>query len=369
MEWKRTSSFALKKKKIEKWIYIEDEVEKSFDVEVTFGKPIDILSLKEKMISNFKLEIKNMKTSRRNLFKGELERVKVCPICGEESTDAKKVLEVYNAVYCQCRKCSHCYVMYRPEKQQLEKFYIENKGYQSTYMDKKSLSTRINQVVIPKAEYVIEQYEKLYGKKPKSILDVGAGSGHFVYACRQKGIKAEGIEISKFGRQFCKENFDIELYDKDFTECYNEFNNYDIVTFWGVIEHVPNPMQMLSAAKKITSGRKTLIAIEVPRWESFGSAIQNVATDSIVRHLDPLGHINFFTDESLATAFIKSGIDISSAWYFGMDIFELINQFSYLNDNEDFINKIKKYIPNLQETIDESRLSDAMVLLGIPNDN
>jgi 2-polyprenyl-3-methyl-5-hydroxy-6-metoxy-1,4-benzoquinol methylase len=367
MPWKRLIEFNSNENKFEQWIYSNGTYEKTFDVEVTFGKPIDILSLKDNMISNFDSLAERTKTSRKNLFNQKLQKVCKCSVCGDDSINATKVLDVYNGVYCQCTQCSHCYVLYRPTKKQLDKFYSDNKEYQTTYTDKESLLTRIDQVVTPKAEYVIKQYEKIYGKKPKSILDVGAGSGHFVYACRQLGITADGIEISSYGRDFCKENFDITLYDTDFTESYEDFFNYDVITFWGVIEHVTDPIAMLKSAQKITSGRETLVLAEVPRWESLSTAIQTVTPETIIRHLDPLTHINFFTEESLATAFVKSGLNISSAWYFGMDIYELITQFTHRCSDPTFISKVKKYIPHLQEKLDQSRMCDSLVLVGTPN--
>lgn len=50
-----------------------------------------------------------------------------------------------------------------------------------------------------------------------------------------------------------------------------------------------------------------------------------------------------------------------------MDIYELISQFAYLDINEKFIEKTKHYISALQENIDKSRLSDSMVLVGVPS--
>lgn len=74
-----------------------------------------------------------------------------------------------------------------------------------------------------------------------------------------------------------------------------------------------------------------------------------------------------FTDSSLATAFVKSGFDITAAWYFGMDIYELIFQWTLCNNDKELIQNIKHYIPRLQDTIDRSRLSDSMVLVGVPS--
>jgi cyclopropane fatty-acyl-phospholipid synthase-like methyltransferase len=368
MECTRETDFLLKKSGIEKWHYKDGDFEHHLVVNITFGKPLNVTLLKNDTLINFQSKINSIKKTRGFLF-GEsekLEEVTACPVCGENSGNSVEVFKVYNASYHQCNNCSHSFVHKRPTKEALDKFYSNSKEYQSTYADKKSLELRVNEVAIPKAEYVINEYYKIYGQYPKRILDIGAGSGHFVYACKKLGFDADGIEISEPGRSFCKENFGFELIDKDFILNYSEFTGYDIITFWGVIEHVPYPNKLLSAARSILNDSQSLIAVEVPKWDSFGTVIQRLTSDSIIRHLEPLGHINVFTDMSLITAFLRSGFDIKAAWYFGMDAYELITQLACMTDSDRLIENAKVMIPILQELVDMTKVSDEVVYIGIP---
>jgi hypothetical protein len=126
---------------------------------------------------------------------------------------------------------------------------------------------------------------------------------------------------------------------------------------------------MLNAASKILLGKEGLVITEVPRWDCLSSAVQSVFFNSIVRHLDPLGHINCFTDSSLATAFKESNFDIVAAWYFGMDAYELFTQISYLLNKNKVIKEMGEYIPEFQGRLDLARLSDEMVFVGKPAQN
>ena len=366
-KWSRIIPFESGNKQEEIWVCKDSKAEKRYNVEVTLGKPIDILSLKLNMIEEFGSNVARIRDSRISLFKKDnLERVDLCPICKCETKDARVILNVYGARYAKCSNCSHYFIKERPIKKDLEEFYSKDIQYQSTYADKRTTETRVQQVAIPKAKWVIRHFERIYGRKPKSILDIGAGSGHFVHACRNLGIMTTGVELSKTGRSFCKENFGFELVNKDFIEEWKAFTDYEIITFWGVIEHVPYPLEMLNAASMILSGKEGLVIAEVPRWNCFSSAVQSVFSNSIVRHLDPLGHINCFTDSSLATAFKESNFDITAAWYFGMDAYELVTQISYiLNDNK-VIQKMGEYIPVFQDRLDLARLSDEVVFAGKP---
>lgn len=366
-QWRRTVSFEASEKATEKWFYGGLGSEEGFDVEVSLGKPVDILSLKKDMVAEFAEKVETIKNTRTRFFKeSKLEKVEVCPICGQQQSEVKVVLRIYAAEYCQCPNCSHCFVGQRPSQSDLESFYAADANYQSTYADKESLQTRVQQIAVPKLRWVIDQFRRVHGRKPASILDVGAGSGHFVSACRDMGFKAEGIEVSSMGRRFCKDNFGFELSGEDFLETWQNFTDYDIVTFWGVIEHVPCPLKMLNAASEIARSSGGMVVAEVPRWSCFGTTVQTNFPDSVIRHLEPLGHINCFTDSSLASAFRKSNLGITSAWYFGMDAYETVIQISHAVGVSRIVQDLGCCIPAFQRTMDLARLSDEMVFAGVP---
>jgi 2-polyprenyl-3-methyl-5-hydroxy-6-metoxy-1,4-benzoquinol methylase len=366
MNWQRISSFEPGKIQKETWIYKSLNRQKKYAVEVTLGKEVDVCSLKAGLIDDFAKKVSLARGSRTAVYSSRknLERVGACPVCGNPSNNAEKRLVIYGASYYECRKCSHYYLLYRPTEKSLKRFYIMNKEYQSTYTDKRTLDVRVNQVVIPKLKYVLKKYRDKYGRLPKMILDVGAGSGHFVYACHKLGIPCKGFEISESGRAFCKDNFKIDLLDIDFMKAAEDFN-CDVVTFWGLIEHVPAPVKMLKAAKSALS-RQGMVIADVPRWNCLDTAIHAALPESVVRHLDPMDHIQCFSDSSLATAFMLSDFDIIAAWYFGMDAFELLTQLAYVTKDDKVISAMKEKIPLLQEKLDLAKLSDFMVFVGIP---
>ena len=367
MKWERIIPFETEPIQNEAWVCTSHGKEIRNNVDVRHGKEIDILSLKVNMVEDFSQRISDTRKSRTKIYQNRenLEKVLHCPICNKKSDDAIEKLNIYGARYCKCLECSHYFVLYRPNEISIREFYKVNKEYQSTYADKRTLRTRVEQVVTPKAKYLIEQYKKIYGRPPRSILDVGAGSGHFVHSCRQLGLVCEGIEISDLGRTFAKEYFDIDLIDQDFTKVANQYE-YDIVTFWGVIEHVTQPVEMLKTATN-SLGNEGMIVADVPRWNCFSTAVHQALPTSVVRHLDPIDHLQCFSDSSLATAFYLGGFDTVAAWYFGMDAYELLTQTSFILGENTVIEKMGQHLPIFQEKLDQSKLSDFMVFVGIPN--
>lgn len=349
---------------MEKWFHGEDE----YRVQVTHGKPIDILTLKMNIVEDFARSVHKKKESVNMwLNTGNLEKVELCPICNTGTDRATEVIKIYGQPYYQCKKCSHCFLLRRLSRKKLEEYFKHDENYRATYTDNKIIQSRVNQVSIPKLEWVLKEFERIYHRRPKAILDVGAGAGHFVYACRKRDTNADGIEISQQGIEFCRNNFGIELMNKDFLNDYEEFidSDYDVVTFWGVVECVPYPDEMVKAANQILSKKKGMVIVEVPRWNSFSTAIQKTFPNSIVRHLDPIGHIQIFTDFSLFRCFSNNGFGVVAAWYFGMDIYELISQASFALQNNAAVEKLKCLIDNLQEQLDAAKLSDEMIFAGV----
>jgi 2-polyprenyl-3-methyl-5-hydroxy-6-metoxy-1,4-benzoquinol methylase len=322
-----------------------------------------MLSLKSDVVKNFSLHKRSVKKIRTHLFKsGKTERIRKCPVCSASAAYSEHRLSVYGAHYHQCCDCGHCFVINRPLKSTLDKFYKNNRSYFSTYTDRRTLRARMEKVVLPKAQWLTGLFSTLYGRAPRSVLDVGAGGGHFVHACRKLKIKANGIEPSEAARKFCATNFGIELKKDDFMNL--EKTDADIITFWGVIEHVPLPVDFLRKAHRLLRGKDTLVVVEVPRWDSVSTLLQNSFPQSIIRHLDPLGHINCFTDTSLCRSFEMANIEPVAAWYFGMDSYEILVQVLDMLKIDHLTPDLGKKIMLLQEIIDKKRLSDTLVLVG-----
>jgi 2-polyprenyl-3-methyl-5-hydroxy-6-metoxy-1,4-benzoquinol methylase len=342
---------------------------RSYKVNVRWGKPLDVLSLKRDLLSNWSAQISHVQSTRRVWYKStQVEQVESCPICGSSTVESEFQVGIYGGRYHQCSNCTHCFIINRLTETARQGFYSTDPHFASTYTDPKVTRTRVEQVALPKAEWVIEQFRLRYGAPPTTLLDIGAGGGHFVHACRQRGIAAQGVELSESSRNFCRENFRIELKGDDFLENPHEFKGVEVLTFWNTMEHVAQPTALLKAAGQLLSGERSLLVVEVPRWNSLSTGIQQVFSDTVARHLDPFTHIHFFTDSSLATAFETNGFAPVAAWYFGMDAFELATQFLHrFSDNGISVKeKLGPWIPRLQEAIDQNRFCDAIVLAGVP---
>lgn len=369
MKWTRKESLSgIGIERQEVWAR-ESEVEEQFEVDTYLGKKTNLHRLKKSIVENIPEKLEYYKESREKLYQPDsVEEVDCCPVCKSPTSSAIGKSNIYGANYVQCQVCTHVYVDKRPTKKAIEGFYLNDVTYAATYTSKESAESRLNAIAVPWVDWTIRVYEKQYGRKPNSILDVGSGAGHFVEACRRRGIKADGIELSESSRDFSREIWGIELDGRDFILAGSEYAGYDIVTFWGLLEHTPNPDKILEKAYEIVSqsDQGGMVIAKVPRWDSLSSAAQRENTSTIIRHLDPMGHIMCFTDASAAELYHRCGFKPTAAWYYGMDVYETLMQVGNHTENYESFAASSGLQVELQQYVDEVKFSDGLTLVGVP---
>ena len=370
MKWYKQTSLA-QQGNLDKevWIRQDDEKIVKFDVDLYLGKKTNLLLLKKNIVENIQKQVKYYKKTRTKLYSknNDKEVVKKCPVCGYCSDEAVSRVKIYGADYVQCTNCSHLFIHERPSKRSINNFYLNDVTYAATYTNKLAAESRLNAIAVPWVNWVTEVFKNQYGYYPKKILDVGSGAGHFVEACRRAGYEADGVELSESSRIFAKNTWGIELDGRDFVDVAKDYEGYDIVTFWGLLEHTPNPGQILDAAYKVVSKSKNgMVISKLPRWNSLSSASQQLSTNTVIRHLDPMGHIMAFTDASAAELYYLNGFKPIAAWYYGMDIYETLMQIGNKIDSYDHLIKTGNLQMELQQFVDENRFSDGLTIVGVP---
>ena len=150
-----------------------------------------------------------------------------------------------------------------PVPSNLDKYYL-SENYISHTDSKKSLFDKVYQLV---KNYTLKKKLKLinsFKTEEKTILDVGAGTGDFLKVCKTGGWKITGIEPSDKAREYA-ESKNIVLYE-NLNQVEN--NQFDVITLWHVLEHIPNLVEYIKQLKKLLKPNGVLI-IAVPNHKSF----------------------------------------------------------------------------------------------------
>jgi len=97
-------------------------------------------------------------------------------------------------------------------------------------------------------------------EQKKLWIDVGAGDGSFLKTVRAE--KKIGVEVSASARRLMKDAGIATLTDEEFLKKNNL--NADVISFWHVLEHVPNPWDYIAASKKNLIPKHGRLVIGVP---------------------------------------------------------------------------------------------------------
>lgn len=202
-----------------------------------------------------------------------------CPICGSIERELYASGYDYELNTCsnlwrfdRCKECSNVWLNPRPENRELQKIYPEE--YYSY-----SFEERINAVAVWAKEIIDRtKLNDIFSLKKgggKSYMDVGCGTGRYLFQAEHLGIprnKIYGLEL----------NADVvnHLRDQGYAASCSrveEFegvplNSLDIVTMFHVIEHVEDPV---SVVKKVSSWLSDdgVLVLETPNTESLDALL------------------------------------------------------------------------------------------------
>ena len=159
----------------------------------------------------------------------------LCPICKDSRSK-----QIANDIFL----CKSCNILFNNAYQQLpyfaDYFSAEYKNqYGKTYEDDHDAIYAASLLRIKKIKKLLNN--NLAGK---SLLDIGCALGFFCKAAKDSGFQlVEGLEISEYAAQYCKEKFSISVTSVDF-EKFLTAKKYDVITAWYVMEHFANPFAM-----------------------------------------------------------------------------------------------------------------------------
>lgn len=158
----------------------------------------------------------------------------------------------------------------------------------------------------------------------KSLLDFGAGAGYFVKAVNDLGFRAAGVEPSAKLREFASERLGVRLH----SQLHETDENFDVITIFDVIEHVPEQSQRALMSELVSKLKPGGILLgQTPNWRSANRFIRAEKDPAIW----PPSHVSYFTPSSLHAYFESLGLEQQSLYTKGFRTFRAEkNRYSFL---------------------------------------
>ena len=259
--------------------------------------------------------IKSWKDKKENLHNGRVLKTK----------DGFDVIK--------CKECGFAHIIPIPTESELEDVYSheyyddEKPLYIESYIKDQDWHNLVNS-----ERYNL--YEQFITSDHKKILDIGSGPGLFLKHGKERGWEVQGVEPSKQAYEYSSKKLKLNIFNGFFSkETYKNFNDFDVVNLSLVLEHIPNPIEMVKLIKSITK-KNGLISISVPNDFNPFQKILNENLDYDSWWVAPPHHINYFNHNTLANFIESLGFEVvHQEGSFPIDMFLLMGD-NYIGDDK-----------------------------------
>ena len=155
---------------------------------------------------------------------------------------------------------------------------------------------------------ILRELERRVGSTGRRLLDVGAHAGRFLHLARAAGWDAEGIELNPRTAAYAAARTGAPVHNVNAQSLADRGRSYDAVVLTDVLEHIPQPVQLLTTLASLT-GVGGVVAVKVPC--GWSQAVKEQVLASITSHrvtlADNLVHVNHFSPRSLRLALEHAG--------------------------------------------------------------
>jgi SAM-dependent methyltransferase len=206
----------------------------------------------------------------------------------------------------RCADCGLVYTTPRPDPAALRDLYGES------YWRSPSAGERGYTDYLRDEPYYLRTYRRRlrlvrrHAPVPGRALDVGCAAGYFLRVLGEAGWDVSGVEVSPFVARFAQERYGISsIRVGTIEEAGFPPASFDLVTFWDVIEHLPDPRSALRAARALLKASGVLL-LETQNVRSLAAR----ALGRRWQHFKQPEHLYHFDRRTLARLLGEAGLEV-----------------------------------------------------------
>jgi SAM-dependent methyltransferase len=98
-----------------------------------------------------------------------------------------------------------------------------------------------------------------HGPRGGKALDVGAAAGYFMKVLDENGFEPAGVELSAEIASHIREHFGFDVHVGTLETAPFSPASFDLITMWDVVEHLPDPVAVLTAARTLLKPSGALV--------------------------------------------------------------------------------------------------------------
>ncbi|NQY73155.1 MAG: class I SAM-dependent methyltransferase [Candidatus Margulisbacteria bacterium] len=138
------------------------------------------------------------------------------------------------------------------------------------------------------------------------LLDIGSAGGAYLAAASQLGYDAVGIEPSQWMCDFAKNTYQVDIRPGILSDHQFESEMFDLVTLWDVLEHVPDPKEVLEDIFRYLKPGGLLV-LTYPNIASLAAKILGPKWPFLLNV-----HLSYYTPETVSNQLKDVGFDIQN---------------------------------------------------------
>jgi SAM-dependent methyltransferase len=207
----------------------------------------------------------------------------------------------------QIVRCNHCGLMYANPQESVDCDIYTADDRLKAYQDWVEASSQYfvkQHVQLPDQEEIIHMLNNLFPERGK-LLEIGSYLGVFLNRIRADGWDVRGLEPDPGPANHSRSKYGLEVIGEFLPNAGFSDDEFDAVIMLHVIEHVPNPVEILHEIHRILKTDGVLI-VETPRFDSFMFKFLGRRERSITIP----GHIYFFTTQTLQQILERNGFEV-----------------------------------------------------------
>ncbi|MFT4093288.1 MAG: class I SAM-dependent methyltransferase [Niabella sp.] len=223
----------------------------------------------------------------------------------------------------KCDKCGFVFLNPMPSEKYLNSLYPEAYyAYQDFYEKQKGILKKIYSNFVDQKTYDPEFITA------GNILDLGCGSGKYLYKFKKKGWNVYGVEVNKSAAKLGNDLEQLNIHSGNLISAQFENDFFDYVRSNHSFEHIVNPKEVLTEIRRILKPTGKLF-IGVPNISSFNAKIFK----KYWWYLGAPVHTYNYSVSTLKRLLEQQGFKVEKVLYNG-DLHGILGSFQiYLNRN------------------------------------
>lgn len=217
-----------------------------------------------------------------------------CIICNSADLRSLKIKKINQTGY-ECRKCSFIFLWPQPSTEEIKLIY-EKSYYQSWGVFDDGENNETANLKKATSRIYLNKI-RLYQSTGK-LLDIGSAFGYFMEEAQKHGFDVFGVELSGFSSAVAKKKFRERIFEGKLEETKFPDKNFDVITMFDLVEHIPQPLEFMKEAKRIIRPQG-IVAITTPDTESLSYKLLGLS-GWFHWKLEHLGYFNRRSIEELA---------------------------------------------------------------------